>query len=254
LTTKDRPEIHSVFLGIPDDSQSTYRRGCSQGPQLIRSAYDGRAFNSTTELGIDLADSILDLGDVEPADSWPASAERYRSAVESVLRTGRTPFIAGGDHAVTVPVVEAMRVLSKPVHVIHIDAHPDLYAEYEGSASSHACVIARLLEMDHVVSVTQLGIRALNDEQSKLLAQYQDRVHVLFARDLPSPIPRLKHLAQGAPVYLTLDMDGLDPTCAPGVSHPVPGGLSSRQVLSFLQNGHWNLVAWTWWRPIPLWM
>ena len=82
LTRNDRPEIHSVFLGIPDDSQSTYRRGCSQGPRLIRSAYDGRSFNSTTELGVDLADSILDLGDLEPADSWSASAERYRSSIK----------------------------------------------------------------------------------------------------------------------------------------------------------------------------
>ena len=79
------------------------------------------------------------------------------------MKSGRTPFVAGGDHAVTVPVVEAMRALATPVHVVHIDAHPDLYAEYEGSTSSHACVMARLLEMDHVAFITQLGIRALND-------------------------------------------------------------------------------------------
>lgn len=243
LTRTDSPEIRSVFLGIPDDSQSTYRRGCSRGPKLIRTAYDGRSFNSTTETGVNLADSVLDLGDLKPLGDWLTSAGFYRSTVESVLKEGRTPFIAGGDHAVTVPIVEALSVLGTSVHVVQIDAHPDLYEQYEGSTTSHACVAARLLEMDHVASLTQLGIRALNNEQSKQLERFPDHLRIFFARDSIGPLDSLKHIPQGMPVYLTIDMDGLDPAYAPGVSHPVPGGLTSRQVLSFVQNGHWNLVG-----------
>jgi agmatinase len=185
----------------------------------------------------------LDLGDLEPLDSWASSTDLYRSTVESALNDKRIPFIAGGDHAITVPVVESFRVLGDRIHVIQIDAHPDLYSEFKGSPHSHACVATRLLEMDHVASVTQLGIRALNDEQSQQIVRFHDRLRLMFARDLTGPLPFLKHIPDDAPVYLTVDADGFDPAFAPGVSHPVPGGLTSRQVLTLIQNGHWKLVG-----------
>lgn len=232
-----------VFTGIPDDSQSSYRWGCSRAPRLLRSAYDGRSFNATTESGIDLSASVLDLGDQEPREAWEASAALYRDTVETLLRDGKIPFIAGGDHAITIPIVEAFRVLGDPVHVVQIDAHPDLYTEFKGSPYSHACVATRLLEMEHVASLTQLGIRTLNDEQSRQVVRFHDRLRILFARDLVGPLPSLRHIPDDAPVYLTVDMDGFDPGFAPGVSHPVPGGLSARQVLSFIQSGHWRMVG-----------
>jgi arginase len=232
-----------VFIGIPDDSQSTYRWGCSRGPGLIRSVYDGRSFNPTSESGVDLSESVVDFGDIEPRDSWESSAVHYQTAIESLLMDGKIPFIAGGDHAITIPAVEAMRILDEPVHVIQIDAHPDLYTEYRGVPHSHACTAARILEMTHVASLTQLGIRTLNDEQSKQLVRFHDRLRLLFARDLTGPLPSLRHIPDDAFVYLTVDMDGFDPAFAPGVSHPVPGGLTSRQVLSLIQHGHWNLAG-----------
>lgn len=243
LTTDKATKSHLVFLGIPDDSQSSYRWGCSRAPALIRSAYDGRSFNSTTESGADLYKSVLDLGNLEPQQSWEASSSRYRSVVEALLNDGKIPFIAGGDHAITIPVLEAFRTLGEPVHVVQIDAHPDLYAEFKGSTQSHACVAARLLEMDHVASVTQLGIRTLNDEQSKQIVRFHDRLRLLFARDLTGPLPSLRHIPDDASVYLTVDMDGFDPAYAPGVSHPVPGGLTARQVLSLIQSSHWKLIG-----------
>jgi arginase family enzyme len=97
--------------------------------------------------------------------------------------------------------------------------------------------------MEHVVSLTQLGIRTLNDEQSKQLVRFHNRLRLLFARDLVGPLPGLRHIPDDALVYLSIDLDGLDPAFAPGVSHPVPGGLTSRQVLTFIQNGHWKLVG-----------
>jgi arginase family enzyme len=83
----------------------------------------------------------------------------------------------------------------------------------------------------------------LNDEQSKQLVRFHDRLRILFARDLTGPLPPLRHIPDAAHVYLTVDMDGFDPAFAPGVSHPVPGGLTSRQVLSFIQHGHWKLAG-----------
>ncbi len=158
-------------------------------------------------------------------------------------KQNKVPFVAGGDHAITVPVVEAMAELNVPLHVIQVDAHPDLYQEFEGDRGSHACVAARLLDMEHVRSVTQLGIRTLNAEQSRQVKAHGNNLHLLPARDLTGPIPFLEHIPKGAPVYLTVDMDGIDPAFAPGVSHAVPGGLTSRQVLNFIQDGHWTLAG-----------
>jgi agmatinase len=256
MSTSDRPipfagcfqnepslESRLVFVGIPDDSQSSFRLGCSAGPKEIRSAYDGRSFNSTTESGVDLEAAVADLGDLAPEESWEASSQKYRRAVEGLLEKNQTPFIAGGDHAITVPVVEAFGVLQNPIHVVQIDAHPDVYPEFEGNRFSHACVAARLLEMDHVASVTQLGIRTLNAVQARQLERYSDRLRMFYARELLAELPRLTHLTTGAPVYLTVDLDGFDPAVAPGVSHPVPGGLTSRQVLGFIGSADWRLVG-----------
>lgn len=232
-----------VFLGIADDTQSSFLRGPADAPRCIRQAYDGRSYNATSESGVDLTASVEDLGDLKPQGSWRASAREYRTRVEAILREGRTPFIAGGDHAVTVPIVEAFQVLSRPVHVIQVDAHPDLYPEFEGNPDSHACVASRILEMEHVASVTQLGIRTLSEVQRHQVERYGSRIRVLEARDLEGALPVPAELDDGAPVYLTIDADGFDPAFAPGVSHPVPGGLSARQVLGLIQRGHWHLVG-----------
>lgn len=232
-----------VFLGICDDSQSSFLRGPADAPECIRRAYDGRCYNATTESGVDLTASITDLGDLKPRATWEASAHEYRARVEEILKEGFTPFIAGGDHAVTVPVVEAFSVLRRPIHVIQIDAHPDLYPEFEGNPDSHACTAARMLEMEHVSTLTQIGIRTMSEEQRRRAEHWPERVFVLEARTLESAIPDLTHIPVDAAVYMTVDMDGFDPAFAPGVSHPVPGGLTSRQVLDLIQRGHWTLVG-----------
>lgn len=232
-----------AFLGIADDTQSSFLRGSADAPDCIRRAYDGRCFNATTESGVDLTRSVTDRGDLKPRSDWPTSAADYASTVARLLKEGETPFVAGGDHAVTVPVVAAFEVLGKPLHVVQIDAHPDLYPELDGNPDSHACTAARLLEMEHVLSLTQLGIRTMNDEQARQRDRYAERLHVYEARALPGELPALAHIPRDACVYVTVDMDGLDPAFAPGVSHPVPGGLTSRQVADFLQRGHWTLVG-----------
>jgi agmatinase len=232
-----------VFAGLPDDSQSSFRRGCAEAPARIRSAYDGNCYSATTESGVDLTGAVADLGDWASEASRELTAKSYRESATQLFRAGRAPFFAGGDHAVTVPIVEALAALGEPVHVIQFDAHPDLYPEYEGSRTSHACVAARLLEMEHVASVTQLGIRTLNAPQAKEAERCRERVHLYYARDLTGELPWLDHIPAGAPVYITVDLDGFDPAFAPGVAHAVPGGLRPRQVLNFLQGFHWRLVG-----------
>ncbi|MDZ7363903.1 MAG: agmatinase [candidate division KSB1 bacterium] len=232
-----------VFAGLPDDSQSSFRRGSAHGPRRIRSAYDGNCYHATTEAGVDLTSMVADLGDVPSQNSWNSTARSYQELAAKLFRSGKIPFFAGGDHAVTVPVIAALAEIGEPVHIVQIDAHPDLYPEFEGNRDSHACTITRALEMRHVASVTQLGVRTLNAAQMPQLERYHDRLNIFFARDLLGELPMLSHIPNGAPVYLTVDLDGFDPAYAPGVSHPVPGGLTPRQVLTFMQKAHWKLVG-----------
>jgi len=232
-----------VFVGLPEASQSSYHHGSSRGPQRIRLAYDGNCYNSTTESGVDLAGAVADLGDLPSKSSWELTARSYQEFAAWLFQIRKIPFFAGGDHAVTVPLIAALAEIGEPVHLIQIDAHPDLYLDYEGSRSSHACTMARALEMSHVASVTQLGIRTMNASQMPLFELHRDRIHMFFARDLSGELPALSHIPAGAPVYLTVDLDGFEPAFAPGVSHPVPGGLTPRQVLNFVQNAHWKLVG-----------
>ncbi len=238
-----RERARLAFVGLPDDSQSSYRRGCARGPEHIRTAYNDRSYNASTESGVDLTGVVADLGDLPSQATWEATARLYRDFASALYRHKKFPFFAGGDHAVTVPVVEALAALGEPVHVVQIDAHPDLYPVFEGSQSSHACVAARLLEMPHVASLTQLGIRTLNPAQAEVAERFRERLRCFLARDLTGELPPLDHLPASARVYLTLDLDALDPAFAPGVSHPVPGGLTSRQVINFLHQATWQLVG-----------
>lgn len=241
--TPDQSRHRLVFAGLPDDTQSSFRRGCRHGPERIRRAYDGNCYNATTEAGVDLANQVIDFGDLPSSQNWEGTAQSYRRLGEALLQAGKIPFFAGGDHAITVPIGEALAVLREPVHLIQFDAHPDLYPEFEGNRFSHACTAARLLEMAHVVSVTQIGIRTMNAVQASCAQRHAGRLHICFARDAGESLPAAAHIPKGAPVYLTIDLDVFDPAFAPGVAHPVPGGLTPRQVLRFIQDAAWKLVG-----------
>jgi len=245
FTTEPRGQERAqlVFVGLPDDSQSSYRRGCARAPARLRAAYDGNCYNACSESGVDLTEAVTDLGDLPPQASWAATARGFREFAEKIFRAGKIPFFAGGDHAVTVPVVEALSGLGQPVYIVQLDAHPDLYPDYAGSRDSHACTATRLLEMEHVASVTQLGIRTLNPIQAQQAERFGERLRMFHARELPGPFPPLAHIPRGARVYVTVDLDAFDPAYAPGVAHPVPGGFRPRQALDFLQLVGWELVG-----------
>jgi agmatinase len=243
FSAESDPTLPLVFAGLPCDAKSTFRRGPAEGPSRIRLAYDGRCYNATTELGADLAGRVSDAGDWLPGGSWEETREDYRFRAEELLIGEAVPFFAGGDHAITMPLVEALEVIAEPVHVVQLDAHPDLYPEFDGDRWSHACVGARILEMEHVASLTQIGIRTLNQPQLEVARRHAGRLTILEARDLSFRPSDLSHIPGGAPVYLTVDLDAFDPAYAPGVSHPVPGGITPRQALALLQEAPWRLVG-----------
>ncbi|MFQ5631768.1 MAG: agmatinase [bacterium] len=242
-TSEILSSIKIVFAGLPSDSQSSFQRGCKRAPERVRFAYDGNCFSATTESGVDMYRMVTDLGDFIAKNTWDETSDAYRKQAENIFLSGKKPFFVGGDHAVTMPIVEALAGMKQPIHYIHFDAHPDLYPDFNDNIHSHACVCARILEMSHIASVTQIGIRTMNAMQQQLADRYNSQLRIFFARNLLQNLPSLAFLQDGVPVYISIDMDCFDPAYAPGVAHPVPGGLTPRQVLNFIQEMRWKLIG-----------
>jgi agmatinase len=146
------------------------------------------------------------------------------------MNRGRRILALGGDHAVTHSIVRALAREHRGLTIIHLDAHPDLYDEFEGSRESHACPFARIMEDGLAARLIQIGIRAMNPHQREQANRFGVEVHGARA------VPMMAELAIEKPLYLSIDLDVLDPAHAPGVSHPEPGGLATRQVIDIIQD------------------
>ncbi|PYP02980.1 MAG: agmatinase [Gemmatimonadetes bacterium] len=226
-----RPLGTPTLLGLPYDASSSFLKGTAAAPPLIRQALHSPAGNPWTETGIDLgADRALaDAGDVPLGSSAADARTKIEEAVRTLLESGGRPIVLGGDHSVTYPIVRAVRWFHPKLSILHFDAHPDLYPEFEGDRYSHACPFARILEEKLVDHVVQVGIRTMNAVQRTQAERYG--VEVIDMRAwVAGQRPTLHE-----PVYLSIDIDAFDPAFAPGVSHREPGGLTAREVLTVLQ-------------------
>ena len=221
-----------ALIGVPFDEKSSFLRGPAEGPQAIREASTGAAINPYTELGVDLSTDVVwvDKGDIDVSGNFPEIAARIGSRVDEVLHQGAVPVILGGDHSITYPIVKAVARKYAALDILHFDAHPDLYLEYEGDPFSHACPFARIIEENLVDNLVQVGIRAATPAHKALAAQHN--IRMLEMRDLPTALD----LNFSHPLYISFDVDALDPAFAPGVSHCEPGGLSTRQVIQIIHS------------------
>jgi agmatinase len=150
-------------------------------------------------------------------------------AVADLLDHGHRPISLGGDHSITYPILRAFGPRFKDLTVVHFDAHPDLYDELQGNRHSHACPFARIMEERLAKQLVQIGIRTMNGHQREQAKRF--RVEVIGMADLPA-LQRLKRIK--GPVYVSFDMDVLDPAFAPGISHREPGGMSVREAIAHL--------------------
>jgi arginase len=219
-------KAHPVLLGVPFDANSSYLRGPALAPQAIREAMRSDASNSWAESGVDTGSAFTDAGDVKLNDGSEFAG--IESAVLEILKQGGVPFCLGGDHSITYPIVRAVAKYFPDLTIIHFDAHPDLYEEFEGNRFSHACPFARIMEAGLAKRLIQLGIRTINGHQREQAKRYG--VEVIEMDALPA-IERVKCLG---PVYISFDVDALDPAFAPGVSHREPGGMSVREAITHL--------------------
>ncbi len=219
-----------AVLGIPFDENSSYRRGPAKGPAAIREVLFSGSSNLSAESGFDLAESgrWKDLGDIGFGE--------IESTVSSLVQNGIRVLALGGDHSILFPIINATAPAYERLTILQLDAHPDLYDEFDGNRQSHACPAARIMESHSNVRLVQIGIRSLNTHQRDQAERFG--VETITASEWarkphPDVLPDLD-----GPVYISLDMDVLDPAFAPGVSHHEPGGLSTRDIISLIQSIH----------------
>ncbi|MDX2452941.1 agmatinase [Desulfosarcina sp.] len=220
-----------ALIGIPFDEYSSFMRGPAKAPSAIRQTLHNGSSNLFAENGVNLESHSLfcDLGDLALPRGEDAMTA-IETAVGRLAEQKARVLALGGDHAVTFPVVKALTNTHDNLTILHLDAHPDLYDSYDGSRFSHACPFARIMETGRVKRLVQVGIRGMNDEQRRQVDKFG--VTCIEMKDYRSKNP----IVLEGPLYLSVDMDVLDPAYAPGVSHHEPGGMSTRKVLRLIQS------------------
>ncbi|MGH6649602.1 MAG: agmatinase [Sphingopyxis sp.] len=218
------------LFGLPTDINSSFERGAAAGPAAIRAQLWSERGNMASELGPELGTDIAftDDGDLALTEDTARDDAMIRRHAALVREDGEIPLALGGDHAVTLPLVEAAAACFGPVTILHIDAHPDLYDDFEGNPRSHASPFARIYDGGHAARLVQVGIRTLNNHCREQANRFGVEI-VPMAGFTPDAVPVLE-----GPLYISIDMDGLDPSAAPGVAHPEPGGLTVRELLAVL--------------------
>ena len=217
-----------MILGLPTDRNSSYLRGPAEAPGRIRAQLRSDMGNAAAELFAGLeAIGIKDAGDL-PLREDEVDDALIADAIGQACADGYCPIALGGDHSVSYPIIQGIHRHYGPVSILHFDAHPDLYDELLGNRRSHASPFARIMENELAHSLVQVGIRTLNDHQREQARRFG--VQIVGMRDF---VPRQVPIPAG-PLYISIDIDALDPGFAPGVSHHEPGGLSVREILDVL--------------------
>jgi len=227
-----------VLLGIPFDAHSSYLQGAALAPPLIRTAMKCDSSNSWSENGVDLSKPKIfsDAGDLQlPQDA--SAFPLIEKGIEDLLAKSLRPVSLGGDHSITYPIVRTCARHFPDLTIIHFDAHPDLYDEFQGNRYSHACPFARIMEEGCAKRLIQLGIRTMSGPLEIQADKFGVEVIPM------SQLPAYEKLKLEGPIYVSFDMDVLDPAFAPGISHREPGGMSVREALGHLHAIRGNLVG-----------
>lgn len=234
-------DAKAVILPIPYERTTTYRKGCEQGALAIieasqeLEAYDEElGIETCIEVGIHTLSAIADTR-INPTVSPEEMLAATTKEVKKLIRDGKFVIALGGEHAITAGVVRAYyEALSEPFTVVQIDAHGDMRHSYEGSIHNHACVMRRVLDLG--LPTLPVGIRAICKEEAELIAK--ENIPAIFARDIyydNNWIEKAIATISTKKVFITVDLDGLDPSLLPGVGTPEPGGLNWYELTQFLK-------------------
>ena len=213
------------MLGLPFDDKSTFMKGTAKGPDRIREIFHDGSSNYMTETGFDLIQDVKfnDLGDLKIED-YHQIAHQISSKVDLNIST----IFLGGDHSITYPISLALNQVYAEFDILHFDAHADIYDNFEGDMYSHACPFARILEAGFVKRLVSVGMRNMSAHLTEQAQKFG--IEIVMMKDAGN----IKELKFNNPLYISIDLDALDPAFAPGVSHHEPGGFSTRQLIELL--------------------
>ena len=228
-----------LVLPIPFEATVSYGGGTMNGPDAIITAsqqvelYD-REFDAEPALEY----GVHTLPPVALPDDSEAAIDAIAQAAIAAAATGKLVVGLGGEHTVSVGFGRGLlEALDGPISLVQIDAHADLRDEYEGSPYSHACIARRLLDDPRVEQVLQLGIRSVSSEEVTFARQHPDRVRIWYAEDVHAGDWQQEVAARlaGKRVYLTIDVDGLDPAIVPATGTPEPDGRTWAETLDIVR-------------------
>jgi arginase len=219
-----------AILGLPFDANSSFMRGPAEAPAIIRQSFLSDSWNLWAENGahVGAPNLIYDAGDLDRGIQEPSAEVERR--VAPLLARGLAPICLGGDHSITFPVVQAFHTAFPDLALLHFDAHADIYDEFQGNRYSHGCPIARIMDKRLVTRLVQVGLRTITGEHREQICRFG--LEVIEMKDWPAELV----LEFEQPLYISVDLDVLDPAFAPGVSHHEPGGCSTRQLLQVIQS------------------
>jgi agmatinase len=227
-------EAGIALYGIPFEGRVNLRKGADGGPRDLRVASDSIETYSPA-LGLDLEDlPLADLGDCElPGGAPPREQlDAARAEIERWWRPGLIPFMLGGDHTATVPVVEALAPHFPELRVLQLDAHPDLREEFLGERYNYASAMARVMDVIPPERVYQVGIRTgAREEYARRRPHFFPAFEIHPVEAVRRVLPELA----GNPLYVTIDVDVLDPSEAPGTGSPEPCGLRVAELIEIVR-------------------
>jgi len=227
-----------VLLPVPYEKTTTFRKGTARGPEALLLAshqielFDEEVRRSPLDPGVAVCGSVS-------TDGMPdALAPLLENAVGAHMDAGRIPGCLGGEHSISLGPIRAAAARHPGLGVLQVDAHPDLRDSYEGTRFGHGCVMRRVLEAEDVASLVQVGLRSVSHEDDEVI-RADPRVRPYYACDL---LRRERDAWVGEivamlpdSIYLTFDVDGLDPAVMPGTGTPEPGGLAWWDALALLR-------------------
>ena len=227
------PDARIVLFGIPFEGRVNLRRGADHGPRDLRLASDSIETYSPA-LGRDLEElAIADLGDCELGDGPPREQlARAREEIRRFWRPGLVPVMLGGDHTATLPVIEVLAAAIPDLRILQLDAHPDLREEFLGERYNYASAMARVMDVVAPERVYQVGMRTGAREE------YQRKAPHLFPAHRVPPVQAVRGLLpdlRAHPLYVTIDVDVLDPSEAPGTGAPEPCGITAAELVEIVR-------------------
>lgn len=221
-----------VIVGAPMDFTVSFRPGSRNGPQAIRMVSTGLEEYSFYQ-DRDLADyNYYDLGDViVPFGNVTESMKRIELTTEELLDHGKFPIFLGGEHLVTLPIIKAMAKKHSDLVVFHFDAHADLRYDYLGEKESHATVMHYVSKLLGNGNIYQFGIRSGTRDEFEYAKEHTH----MFVDQILEPLSQVIAKWEDRPVYISIDIDVVDPAYAPGTGTPEPGGCSSKEIIQAIQ-------------------